>query len=195
MTDRLEQQLDFILATEALRTVFRQSPVLNTGRKENSAEHSWHVALMAWLLAEHANEPVDASKVMVMILLHDLGEIDAGDVFAYDEAAREAHHEQEQACIVRLAALLPDDQGEKLLALWEEFEEAETSEARFARSLDALQPMLLNYHSEGGTWREHDVYEAKVTAVKSPIAEGSETLWSRAKRLIADAVDKGFLKT
>ena len=97
--ERLDQQLDFILATEPLRTVFRRSPVLGTDRKENSAEHSWHVGLMAWLLAEHANEPVDASKVMLMMLLHDLGEVDAGDVFVYDQAARDAHHEQERAGI------------------------------------------------------------------------------------------------
>lgn len=195
MADRLDQQLEFILATEPLRTVFRQSPVLNTDRKENSAEHSWHVGLMAWLLAEHANEPVDASKVMAMMLLHDLGEVDAGDVFVYDEEARANHHEQERAGMERLAALLPDDQGEKVLALWEEFEDGASAEARFARSLDRLQPMLLNYHSGGGPWQEHDIREHQVVSVNAAIAEGSETLWARAKRLLADAVDKGFLKT
>lgn len=192
---RLERQLAFAMACEPLKTVTRHSPVLRAGRPENSAEHSWHVALMAWLLAEHADEPVDVGKVIAMMLLHDLGEVDAGDVFVYDAEKRAAHHAEERAGIERLAALLPDDQGHAVRDLWEEFEAGETAEARFARALDRLQPLVLNYHSEGEVWRAHDIREARVVEINSAIAGGSSTLWARAKRLIADAVNKGFLKS
>ena len=192
--ERLERQLAFMMACEPLKTVLRRSPVLKAGRKENSAEHSWHVALMAWFLAEHADEPVDVGKVIVMMLVHDLGEVDAGDVFVYDKALRDAHHAAERAGVERLATLLPDDQGGAMLELWEEFEAGETSEARYARALDRLQPMLLNYHSEGEAWREHDIHEPQVVEINSAIADGSERLWSRAKKLISDAVKQGFLK-
>ena len=191
---RLERQLDYLMAIEPLKRVERRSPVLETDRRENSAEHSWHVALAAWLLAEHADEPVDAAKVMLMMLLHDLGEVDAGDVFVYDADARARHHEQERAGIQRLASFLPDDQAAAMQALWDEFEDGDTPEARFARALDRLQPMLLNYASEGAAWKEHGIREEQVVAVNSVIAEGSATLWARARRLISDAVAKGFIR-
>ncbi len=191
---RLERQLDYLMAIEPLKRVERRSPVLETDRRENSAEHSWHVALAAWLLAEHADEPVDAAKVMLMMLLHDLGEVDAGDVFVYDADARAQHHEQERAGIERLASFLPDDQAAAMQALWDQFEDGDTPEARFARALDRLQPMLLNYASEGAAWKEHGIREEQVVAVNSVIAEGSATLWARARRLISDAVAKGFIR-
>lgn len=193
--ERLEKQLDFLMAVEPLRRVERRSPVIDAGRKENSGEHSWHVALLAWLTAEHANEPVDAAKVIAMLLLHDIGEVEAGDVMIYDTEARAAHEAEERAAVQRLAARLPDDQRDKVLALWEEFEAAETPEARFAKAMDRLQPMLLNYYSRGEAWAENGIREHQVRTVNSPIQQGSETLWRRAKQLIADAVAEGFLKT
>ena len=199
MTDtaeaRLEQQLDFLMAVEPLRRVERRSPVIGAGRKENSGEHSWHVALLAWLTAEHANEPIDTAKVIAMLLLHDIGEVEVGDVMIYDTEARAAHEEAERAAVRRLAATLPDDQRRRVIDLWEEFEAAETPEARFAKAMDRLQPMLLNYHSGGAAWTENGIRAAQVTQVNAVIARGSETLWTRAKRLIGDAVTKGFLKT
>lgn len=192
---RLEQQLDFLMAVEPLRRVERKSPVIDAGRKENSGEHSWHVALLAWLTAEHANEPVDKAKVIAMLLLHDIGEVEVGDVMIYDTEARAAHEEAERAAVNRLAAILPDDQRDRVVDLWEEFEAAETPEAKFAKAMDRLQPMLLNYHSGGEAWAENGIREHQVREVNAPIAWGSETLWSRAKQLIADAVERGFLRS
>lgn len=193
--ERLEKQLDFMMAVEPLKRVERRSPVIDAGRRENSAEHSWHVALFAWLTAEHANAPVDPAKVIAMLLLHDIGEVDAGDVMIYDTAARAAHEDAERQGVERLAALLPDDQRDRVLALWEEFEAGESTEARFAKAMDRLQPMLLNYRSQGASWAEHGIRADQVRTANAPIERGSTTLWARARRLIDDAVAKGFLKT
>lgn len=153
---RLTQQISFILEIDQLKQIYRQNLILDGSRRENDAEHSWHLAMMAVVLQEYASEPVDLSRVLQMVLLHDIVEIDAGDTFCYDVQAGLDKHEREQKAAKRIFGLLPSDQGEELKNLWLEFEAGESPEARFAAVLDRLQPFLNNYHTEGGTWRIQD---------------------------------------
>jgi putative hydrolase of HD superfamily len=191
--DRLEQQIRFILEIDALKGVLRRSYVLSGDRSENSAEHSWHVALMAVLLAEHANEPVDSSRVVRMLLVHDVVEVDAGDTYVYDPAGAQAKSEREARAAGRLFGLLPEDQGRELRALWEEFEEGRTPDARFAAALDRLMPVLHNVHTAGRSWREHGITADRVIARNSRMSDGSEALWKYARSLIEGAVSQGHL--
>lgn len=191
--DRLEQQIRFILEIDALKGVLRRSYVLSGDRPENSAEHSWHVAVMAVLLAEHANEAVDSSRVVRMLLVHDVVEVDAGDTYVYDPSGAQAKSEREARAADRLFGLLPEDQGRELRALWEEFEEGRTSDARFAAALDRLMPVLHNVHTAGRSWREHGITADRVIARNSRISDGSEVLWKYARSLIEDAVSHGHL--
>jgi putative hydrolase of HD superfamily len=191
--DRLEQQIRFILEIDALKGVLRRSYVLSGDRPENSAEHSWHVAVMAVLLAEHANEAVDSSRVVRMLLVHDVVEVDAGDTYVYDPSGAQAKSEREARAADRLFGLLPEDQGRELRALWEEFEEGRTSDARFAAALDRLMPVLHNVHTAGRSWREHGITADRVIARNSRISDGSEALWKYARSLIEDAVSHGHL--
>jgi putative hydrolases of HD superfamily len=191
---RLEQQLEFIMEIDKLKRVYRQTYLLNGQDKENDAEHSWHLAVMALLLHEYAAQKVDLAKVIKMVLVHDLVEIDAGDSFCYDEAANADKGEREEAAAARLFGLLPRDQGRLFRELWEEFEERKTPEACFAAALDRLQPLLHNYHTKGISWQEHKVTEDMVLERNCHIREGSPGLWEYAKGLIADAVDKGYLQ-
>jgi putative hydrolases of HD superfamily len=193
MDDRLTAQLRFVLEADRLKHVERRSFLADGSRRENSAEHSWHLALMALALAEHADEPVDRLRVLTMLVLHDLVEIDAGDAFVYDLEARAAKHEAEQRAAQRLFGILPEDQARELRALWTEYEDGATADARFARSLDRLQPLVLNHASGGATWREHDITAEQVLGVNESIASGSAALWSRAQDLIADSVARGYL--
>jgi putative hydrolase of HD superfamily len=192
--DRLARQLEFVLEVDRLKTVLRRTTLSDRSRHENSAEHSWHLALMAILLAEHAEEEIDLARTVEMLLVHDVVEVDAGDTFCYDEAGYLDKDERERRAAERLFGLLPVDQGERLRALWEEFERRESPEARFAAALDRLQPMMLNYLTEGHSWQQHGVREHQVLARNRPIEEGSRGLWSLAERFLADAVASGILR-
>jgi putative hydrolases of HD superfamily len=196
MGDRepLDQQIRFVLEADRLKTVLRQSTITDGSRHENSAEHSWHLALMALTLAEHAPPGTDLGRVTAMLVLHDLVEIDAGDLFLYADAAAQARQEEaERAAADRLFAILPGAQAAGLRGLWEEFEERRTAEARFARALDRLQPMLLNMQTGGGTWTAHRVALDQVLAKVDLIEDGSASLGVYARQMIATAVARGFL--
>ncbi|ASI90639.1 HD domain-containing protein [Vibrio mediterranei] len=192
---RLEQQLNLLMELDKLKAVLRRTRIrCADGRFENSAEHSWHVAMMALLLQEHANEPVDIAKVVKMLLLHDMVEIDAGDTFVYDTAAYETQQQTELEAAKRLFGMLPDDQREALFSVWREFEAAESAEARFAKALDRLIPMLLNYHNDGQSWIENNVSKQQVMQVNQRIEKGSQVLWDKAKLLIEEATENGWLR-
>jgi len=191
----LDSQIRFVLEADRLKTVTRQSVITGESRRENSAEHSWHLAVMAVVLAEHAPPGTDLGKVGAMLVLHDLVEIDAGDLFLYSDAAAQARQEEaERAAADRLFAILPPDQATELRGLWEEFEERRTPEARFARALDRLQPMLLNMQTRGGTWTAHGVTLDQVLPKVDLIEEGSASLGAYARTMIATAVQRGFLR-
>ena len=191
----LDSQIRFVLEADRLKTVTRQSVITGESRRENSAEHSWHLAVMAVVLAEHAPPGTDLGKVGAMLVLHDLVEIDAGDLFLYSDAAAQARQEEaERAAADRLFAILPPDQATELRGLWEEFEERRTPEARFARALDRLQPMLLNMQTRGGTWTAHGITLDQVLPKVDLIEEGSASLGAYARTLIATAVQRGFLR-
>lgn len=193
--ERLEKQLALIVEIDQLKAVLRRTRVKSDGaRLENSAEHSWQVALMALLLEEHANEPVDVAKVVKMLLIHDVVEIDAGDTFVYDLEAAKQQHQKELKAAERIFGMLPDDQRETLMALWLEFEEGETPEARYGKALDRMLPMLLNYHSEGQSWKEHGVRYEQALTVNSKIEKGSALLWQKVQAMLSEAVEKGWLK-
>jgi len=191
--ERLDQQLGFALELDRLKAVNRRSWLVAVDRVENSAEHSWHVAMVASVVCEHADEDVDSTRVLRMLLIHDVVEIDAGDVFLYDTEARKAKSEAERRAAERIYGLLPGDQGRELHALWLEFEAGESADARFARAIDRLMPLLHNFHTEGRTWREHGITADQVLAANAHIELGSARLWKRAKALIEEAVERGYL--
>ena len=180
--ERLEQQFRFALEADKEKKIGRQTWLSDGSRKENDAEHAWHLALMTILLSEHANEEIDVLKTVTMVLIHDIVEIDAGDTYAYDAAGQATAHEREQRAAERLFGLLPEDQGQKLKALWEEFEARSTPEARFARTLDNCQPMMLNAASDGKSWVEHEVRLSQVLKRNEKTAQGSERIWEHMKR-------------
>ncbi|HVL81460.1 MAG TPA: HD domain-containing protein [Actinomycetota bacterium] len=192
--DDLTSRLDFLLAADALKQVLRRNPLTDGSRRENTAEHSWHIALMALVLSEHAAEPVDLWRVVRMLLVHDLVEVHAGDTFVYDEAARLGKEAAEREAADRIFGMLPDPQRDELHALWEEFETADTPEARYARAVDRLSPLLLNHASgPGNAWLAHGVTADRVLARNEPIGEALPEVWEEAKRRVSDAVDRGFL--
>ena len=191
--DRLKKQISFIIEIDKLKTVYRQSLISDKSRYENDAEHSWHLALMAMLLNEHTNEKVDLLKVIKMVLIHDLVEIDAGDTYCYDEKAKIDKREGKK-CANRIFSLLPDDQRDEMFELWEEFEKMETAEAKFAAALDRLQPVMLNYTADGLSWKKHGISVAQVIERNRLMKDGSDKLWDYAKQIIEDAVKKGYLK-
>ncbi|CAI2296561.1 HD domain-containing protein [Vibrio parahaemolyticus] len=194
--DRLEKQLALLIELDKLKSVLRRTRVKSAeGRLENSGEHSWHVALMAVLMEEHANAPVDIYRVMKMLLIHDVVEIDAGDTFVYDTAATKEQAEKEIKAAERLFGMLPTDQGQELLALWQEFEAAQSDDAKYAKALDRLIPMLLNYHNNGQSWEENSVTREQALTINKRIEFGSVTLWDKAKELIEEATEKGWLKS
>lgn len=192
--ERLDQQMRFANEAGLLKGVLRQTVLSGLDRRENSAEHSWHIAVMAVALAEHAPAGTDIGRVIEMLLVHDLVEIDAGDLFVYAGDAQQARQlEAERAAADRIFALLPEDQALRLRALWDEFEERHTPEARFARGIDRLQPMLENLKMGGGTWQEHHVTADQVLAKVTLVEEGSPALGRYARNLIAEAVRAGLL--
>ena len=196
---RLEQQLEFLRVVDALKRVDRMTRLIQrsgeASRRENSAEHSWHLALMAMMLVEHANEPVDLARVLQMILVHDIVEIDAGDTFVYDAAAMIGKAEREQQAAERIFGMLPDDQKAEVLALWHEFEARETPEAKYASALDRLAGMLPNAANNGGTWNEHQVTVEQVTRRNESIATGSDVLWDHARQWIHAVHAAGLIDT
>ncbi|EDL70788.1 HD domain-containing protein [Vibrio campbellii] len=194
--ERLEKQLALLIELDQLKSVLRRTRVKSADRRlENSGEHSWHVALMAVLMQEHANAPIDIARVMKMLLIHDVVEIDAGDTFVYDVAASKEQEEKELKAAERLFGMLPSDQGDELFALWKEFEAAQSDDAKYAKALDRLIPMLLNYHNDGQSWKEHGVTREQALTVNKRIEFGSVTLWDKAKELIEEATEKGWLKS
>lgn len=192
--DRLHRQLDFIIEIDKLKGILRRTHPMGAARYENSAEHSWQLALMALTLAEHANETVDVVHVMRMLLIHDIVEIDAGDTFCYDEDGHLDKAERETRAATRIFGLLPVDQGAELRALWDEFEERRTPEAQFANALDRLMPVLHNIYNGGGSWTENDIERSQVMARCRPICDGSEALWRVAESIIDLGVEKGYLR-
>lgn len=191
--ERLMRQLEFIMEIDKLKQVVRQTQIMGGERQENSAEHSWQLAVMAMVLAEYANEPVDAAHVVHMVLVHDLIEIDAGDTFAFDAKGYLDKEDRERLAADRIFALLPSDQAAPLRALWDEFEAMATPESRFANALDRLMPMLHNFHNDGGTWRRPGVTLDKVLARQSAIGKGSKVLGDYTLELIERALELGLI--
>ena len=191
---RLADQFRFLIEADRLKTVIRGNRIADGSRRENTAEHSWHLALFAMVLSEHAVEPVDVWRVVQMLLLHDLVEIEAGDTPLYTTGDGATQAAKEQAAADLLFGLLPAEQGPSLRAIWDEFEAAETPDARFAKACDRLQPILLNHVVGGGTWTDYEFDEGKERALTSRIALGSPALWAAAETVFADAVAHGWLK-
>lgn len=189
---RLNEQIEFLCAIDDLKRVRRQTTLLDGSRPENSAEHSWHLALYVMILAEYGGD-LDAGRVLAMVLVHDIVEIDAGDTFIYDEAGQATQQDRERQAADRLFALLPADQASRLRAAWDEFEERETPEARFAYAIDRLQPVLHNHRTGGAAWRRHGITSEQVRAKNSAIAAGSPRLWELARSLIEESVKRGDL--
>ena len=192
--ERLRHQIAFITEVDKLKEVFRQTVVTQSRRAENSAEHSWHFALMIIVLAEHSNhQPLDVLHILKMVLIHDLVEIDAGDTFAYDTKNMADQHAREAVAATRIFGLLPPDQTTEFRALWDEFEEQRTPEAKFAAACDRFHPMLLNCLTDGHAWQKHGITHDRVLARNAHVALGSQTIWEYAVRMIDEAVAKGHL--
>lgn len=192
--ERLEKQLDFIREIDKEKEIFRQTYLADASRKENDAEHAWHMAIMAYLLKEYANEPVDIAKVMLMCLIHDIVEIDAGDTYAYDEEALKTQKAREDAAKKRIFSILPEEQKEELTALFDEFEEFATPESKFAHAMDNLQPLMLNNSNDGGDWRRHEVCAEQVYGRQNKTRLGSEKLYEITKQIIEENIEKGNIK-
>ncbi|MBC7369059.1 MAG: HD domain-containing protein [Undibacterium sp.] len=191
---RLARQIEFIVETDKLKEILRQTVNTQSRRAENDAEHSWHLCLCVLVLAEHANAPnLDVLRVLKMLILHDLVEIDAGDTFAYDTVAMVGQHDREARAADRIFGLLPADQAKDFRSLWDEFEARETPEAKFAHACDRFQPMLLNARTEGGSWRAHSVSLDRARHRAEPVADGSTTLWTAIEAMLRDAVAAGHL--
>ena len=193
-TDTLLKQVAFIKEIDKLKYIQRKTRLFNSDRHENDAEHSWHLAIMVLVLAEHSDKPIDVLKVVKMVLMHDLVEIDAGDVFIYDTVKNHTNTDAERLAAERIFGLLPEEQAKEYIAIWEEFEEGITDDAKFAKAMDRFEPLLQNTSNNGGTWAEFDVRYDKVYNKKKVIGEGSATIWEYAERLINESVEKGILK-
>ena len=194
MTERLKKQLDFALEIDKEKNIFRQTHLSNHGRNENDAEHAWHMAIMAYLLREYSNEPVDIGKVMLMCLIHDIVEIEAGDTYAYDEEGKKTQALREKQAKEHLFGMLPPDQASELMALFEEFEAYETAESKFAHSMDNLQPLMLNNSNGGSDWKEHGVSATQVHGRQDKTALGSKALFEVVDSIIEANVKAGNIK-
>ena len=193
MDERIAKQIAFALELDKEKSVFRQTHLSGHGRNENDAEHAWHMAIMAYLLKEYSNEPVDIARVMIMCLIHDVVEIDAGDTYAYDAEGLATQKAREDAAKERIFSLLPDDQKEEFTAIFDEFEANETAEAKFAHSMDNFQPLILNNSNGGGDWKEHNVNAKLVYGRQSKTKEGSEKLYEITDKIIQENIRKGSL--
>ncbi len=192
-TDNLLKQVSFIKEIDKLKYIQRKTKLFNSDRHENDAEHSWHLAMMTIVLAEHSDKPIDVLKVLKMVLIHDIVEIDAGDTFIYDSTKSHTNTEEELIAAKRIFGLLPSEQAEELIAIWEEFEEGSTDEAKFSKSMDRFEPLLQNTSDHGGTWTEFNVPYQKVYEKKKAIKNGSSVIWNYAENLLNESVDKGIL--
>ncbi|UOE51107.1 HD domain-containing protein [Mucilaginibacter sp. SMC90] len=189
----LQKQVDFIHEIDKVKYIQRKTRLFNSDRAENDAEHSWHLALMAIVLSGHSNQDIDLFKVIKMLLIHDVVEIDSGDIFLYDNVVSHSNTEAETIAARRIFGLLPQNQAEELIAIWEEFEAGDTAEAKFARAMDRFEPLLQNRSNKGGTWKEFNVTYDRVVQKKSVIKEGSDLLWGYSKMLIDKSVEEGIL--
>lgn len=194
MDNRLDKQLAFSLEIDKVKNIFRQTHLSGNGRNENDAEHSWHMAIMAYLLKEYANEKVDIAKVMLMCLIHDIVEIDAGDTYAYDDESLQTQKSREDAAKERIFSILPEEQAADLIALFDEFEAFETAEAKFAHAMDNFQPLILNNSNNGGDWRAHNVTAEQVYKRQNKTKLGSEKLFEITDRILKENIEKGNLK-
>ena len=194
MDERLKKQLDFALEIDKEKNILRQTHLSGHGRNENDAEHAWHMAIMAYLLREYSNEPVDITRVMLMCLIHDVVEIDAGDTYAYDEEGKKTQKAREEAAKERIYSLLPEDQKEELAAIFDEFEESKTPESKFAHAMDNLQPLMLNNSNDGGDWREHGVSAKQVYARQNKTKDGSLELFEVIDEILQKHIRLGNLK-
>jgi putative hydrolases of HD superfamily len=192
--DSLQKQINFIQEIDKIKYIERKTRLFNSDRHENDAEHCWHLALMTIVLAEQADTPIDVLRVLKMVLIHDIVEIDAGDIFIYDTLKNHTNTEEERIAAKRIFGLLPAEQAEELIAIWEEFEEGATNEAKFAKSMDRFEPLLQNASNNGGTWREYNVDYQQVFNKKKIIKNASASIWNYAEKLINESVDKGILK-
>lgn len=191
---RLEQQVNFIVEIDKVKNIFRQTYLADANRKENDAEHSWHLAISAFLLKEHVKEEVDLLKTILMVLIHDLVEIDAGDTYAYDDAGAIDKREREEKGAERIFGMLPEDQGTYFRELWEEFEDYESADAKFAHLLDNFQPLLLNDASNGKSWEEHGVKKSQIYKRNEKIEETSVPVWEYMKALVQKHIELGHVK-
>ena len=189
MIERLKKQIDFIIEIDKVKHIFRHTRLFDHSRYENDAEHSWHLALMAIILSEHANTPVDIAKAIKMVLIHDIVEIDAGDTLVYAEQLNEQKLIAEQAAAIRVFGLLPDDQRDEMIQLWEEFEKKETIEARFAGAIDRLEPVLQNCLDNGYAWHKHAISKERVLSLNSRIGNGSQVIWEHIRKVIEEVFD------
>ena len=194
MNERLIQQMAFCLEIDKEKSIFRQTHLSGHGRRENDAEHAWHMAVMAYILKEYSNEEIDIAKVMLMCLIHDIVEIDVGDTYAYDPKGHETKKERESRAKERIYSLLPMDQKEELAGLFDEFEDGVSAEARFAHAMDNLQPLILNNSNGGSDWMEHGVSASQVYGRQSKTLEGSKKLYEVTREIIEDNIRKGSLK-
>ena len=193
-TNDLLKQVAFIKEIDKLKYIQRRTRLFQSDRHENDAEHSWHLAMMALVLAGHSDKPVNILKVIQMVLIHDLVEIDAGDTFIYDTSKNHTNTDEELLAAKRIFGLLPEKQGQEFIAIWEEFEAGNTDEAKFARAMDRFEPLLQNTSNNGGTWAEYDVEYHTVYNKKKAIKDGSASIWSYAERLLNESVEKGILR-
>lgn len=193
MDERLKKQLDFALEIDKEKNIFRQTHLSGHGRNENDAEHAWHMAIMAYILKEYSNEPIDIAKVMLMCLIHDIVEIDAGDTYAYDAENLKTQKAREDAAKERIFSLLPEEQKQELTQLFDEFEAFETAESKFAHAMDNLQPLMLNNSNGGGDWKEHGVSAAQVYGRQGKTRLGSEKLFEVIDQILQENIRKGTI--
>lgn len=193
ISERLKKDIDFIVELDKMKSILRQTSIIGEDRREDDAQHSWHVSVAAMVLSEYANEKIDICKVIKMLLVHDLVEIYAGDTFCYDKKGNEDKKERELKAADKIYGMLDEKKGKELRALWEEFEEKKTSEALFAAAMDRLQPILSNYHNNGGTWKKYGVSQSEIYKRVAPIKKVSDELYTYMVSLLEDALEKGFI--
>ena len=194
ITENLLRQIDFIKEIDKIKYIQRRTKLFNSDRRENDAEHSWHLAMMVIVLSEYSNENIDLAKVLKMVLIHDIVEIDAGDTFIYDQHKGHENTEEELKSAERIFGILPEEQAKDFIKIWTEFEEGISNEAKFAKSMDRLEPLLQNASNDGGTWKEFEVKYQTVYNKQKVIKNGSTELWGYAKKLIEDSVESGILE-
>lgn len=193
LKEKLLKDMDFIVELDRMKTILRQTSLINEDRREDDAQHSWHISVMTMVLSEYANEEIDTFKVIKMLLIHDLVELYAGDTFCYDKKANQNKKERELVAADKVFGMLSGDKGQEMRALWDEFEDMETAEALFAASMDRLQPMLNNYKNDGGTWQKFDVPQSDIYKRISPVKESSDELWKFVEHMLEDAFEKGLI--